>query len=140
MVAERRKYVRFIALPNTYAALGSSFTKIGKIRDISMGGLAFEYFSGTEDSIRRDSTVTIFMTVNNFYLANLPCRMMSDHPKHNSNETYSLNPSYLVKRCSLQFMAISEDQRQQLEYYLNKYTHGIAPSSTGPQEINQASC
>ena len=36
MVAEKRKYVRFVARANTYAALGSSFTKVGKIRDISM--------------------------------------------------------------------------------------------------------
>jgi c-di-GMP-binding flagellar brake protein YcgR len=139
MVAEKRKYVRFLAEPNTYAALGSSFTKVGKIRDISMGGLAFEYFSGTENSNLQDSTVTIFITVKKFYLENLPCLMICDHPKRNSNETHFLNSSYLVKRCSLQFMTISEDQRQHLENFLENYTQGIAPSSIGPQEINQES-
>ena len=139
MVAEKRKYVRFLAGPNTYAALGSSYTKIGKIRDISMGGLAFEYCSGTEDPTRQDSTVTIFITVNNFYLENLPCLIVRDHPKGSSNETHFFNSNYIVKRCGLQFQTISEDQRQHLEYFLNNYTQGIAPSSTGPQEIKQES-
>ena len=131
MVTERRKYVRFLAGPKTYAALGSSFTKIGKIRDISMGGLAFEYFCGTEDSNQQDSTVTIFITVNKFYLENLPCLMICDQAKCSSNETHFLNSGYLVKRCSVQLMTISEDQRQHLEYFLNTYTQGIAPSSVG---------
>jgi hypothetical protein len=38
MVAEKRKYVRFLARPITHIELGSSFTKIGKIRNIRMGG------------------------------------------------------------------------------------------------------
>jgi hypothetical protein len=129
MVAEKRKYVRFLALPNAYATLGSSFSKIGKIHDISMGGLTFEYFSGTEDSNQQDSTVTIFITVNNFYLENIPCLVTSDHPQRDSNETPFLNNSYRVKRCRVQFQTISEDQRQHLEYFLDNYTRGIAPFS-----------
>jgi hypothetical protein len=136
---EKRKYVRFIAGPNTFAALGSSYTKIGKIRDISMGGLAFEYCSGIENSTRQDSSVTIFITVNNFYLENLPCLIICDHPKDSSNETHFLNSNYTVKQCSLQFMTISEDQRQHLDFFLNNYTQGIAPSSAGLQEMNQES-
>jgi len=129
MVAERRKYVRFLAKPNAYAALGSSFTKIGKIRDISMGGVAFEYYSGAEDLNQYDSTVTIFITVNNFYLENIPCRMISDLPRCGSNKTSMLNANYMTKRCCLQFMTISEGQRQRLEYFLNNHAGGIAPSS-----------
>jgi len=129
MDAKRRKYVRFLAQPNAYAALGSSFTKIGKILDISMGGLAFEYYSGSEDLNQYDSTVTIFITVNNFYLENIPCQMISDLPKCGSDKPSVLNANYLVKRSCLQFMTISEDQRQRLEYFLNNHTRGLAPSS-----------
>jgi hypothetical protein len=129
MDAKRRKYVRFLAQPNAYAALGSSFTKIGKILDISMGGLAFEYFNSSEDLNQYDSTVTIFITVNNFYLENIPCRMISDLPKCGSDTSSALNSNYLVKRSCLQFITISEDQRQRLEYFLNNYTRGITPSS-----------
>ena len=134
MDAKRRKYVRFLSQPNAYAALGSSFTKIGKILDISMGGLAFEYYSSSEDLNQYDSTVTIFITVNNFYLENIPCQMISDLPERDSDKSSVLNPNYLVKRSCLQFIAISDDQRQRLEYFLNNYTRGIAPSSIRPQD------
>ena len=129
MDAKRRKYVRFLAQPNAYAALGSSFTKIGKILDISMGGLAFEYFSSSEDLNQYDSTVTIFISVNSFYLENVPCRMISDLPKCGSDNSSVLNSNYLVKRSCLQFSNISEDQRQRLEYFLNNHIRGLARSS-----------
>ena len=32
MVIEKRKYVRFLSQPETYAAIGPRFTKIGKLR------------------------------------------------------------------------------------------------------------
>ena len=129
MVAERRKYVRFLAHPKAYAALGSSFTKIGKIRDISMGGLAFEYYGSVEDLSQFDSRITIFIIVNNFYLENIPCQMISDLPKCGSNKTPVLSANYVVKRCGLQFTTISEDQRQRIEYFLNNHTREIASSS-----------
>ena len=128
MDTERRKYVRFLPQPNAYAALGASYTKIGKIRDISMGGVAFEYYSGSEELNQHDSTVTIFITVNSFYLENIPCQIISDQPKSGSNKTPVLNANYRVKRCGLQFMNISEDQRQRLEFFLDHHTQGIAPS------------
>ena len=129
MDTERRKYVRFLVQPNAYAALGASYTKIGKICDVSMGGVAFEYYSGKEVLNQHDSTVTIFITVNNFYLENIPCQMISDQPKSSSNKASMLNSNYVVKRCCLQFVNISEDQRQRLDYFLNHHTHGIASSA-----------
>ena len=129
MVAERRKYVRFLAQPNAYAALGSSFTKIGKIEDISMGGVAFEYYSSNEDLNLYDSTVTIFITVSNFYLENVPCQVIYDRPKCGSNNSMVLNSNYKVKRCGIQLMTMTESKRQRLEYFLNNQTRGIAPSS-----------
>ena len=45
MVAEQRRYMRFTAPDNAYAALGPTFTIVGKIKGISMGGLALEYLT-----------------------------------------------------------------------------------------------
>ena len=47
MGVERRKYVRFLAQDNTFAALRIGFKKVGKIDDISINGLAFSYLSET---------------------------------------------------------------------------------------------
>ena len=130
MDTESRKYIRFLPQPNAYAALGASYTKIGKIKDISMGGVAFEYYIGSQELNQYDSTVTIFITVNNFYLEDIPCQIISDQIRSGSNKPPVLNTNYVVKRCGLQFMNIFEEQRQRLEYFLNHHTRGMASPSS----------
>ena len=123
MVIEKRKYVRFLAQADTYAAIGSSFTKIGKLRNISMGGLAFDCYSDTsdkEDAHNRDSTVIIF-TEDKLFTEKIPCRMIYNFPKDSSNS--------LVKQYGLKFMTISENQSKRLDYFINNYTQGIAAPS-----------
>ena len=127
MVIENRKYVRFLAQRNTYAAIGSRFTKIGKIINISMGGLAFEYFSGPERTTQFDSTVVIF-TEDKLFLEKIPCQMIYNFPKCCSNQAELSNANYFVKRYGLKFMSIPEDQIPLLEDFINHYNRGIAPS------------
>ena len=59
MRSEKRKYVRFIAQKDAYAALGTYFTKVGKLIDISIGGLAFEYIDFTEVASQDSSRVAV---------------------------------------------------------------------------------
>ena len=130
MAAEKRKYVRFLAEPNAYAAVGTDFARIGKISDISMGGLAFEYLSGFEDPDGDNLTVTIFTARDSFFLEKLPCLMVCDHLQAEAGGAYLLSSRYLMKRCSLQFTRVSEIQRQHLEYFLENHTQDAAPSSS----------
>ncbi len=140
MPIERRKYVRFLAEPNSYAAIGASFTKVGKIRDISMGGLAFEYIFTEQISKLPDSKVTIFLTENNYHLPNIPCRVVRNFPKDNADQTPSISSNLVTKQCALKFTSITESQRQSLEYFMNHHTRGIAPSTFSPNQAleNQA--
>ena len=48
MIIEQRKYARFLSLSQAFAALGSTYTRVGKVKNISLGGLAFEYITGEE--------------------------------------------------------------------------------------------
>lgn len=43
MNIDKRKYIRFLAQDDAFAALG--FSIVGKVKDISMGGLAFGYIN-----------------------------------------------------------------------------------------------
>ncbi len=46
METECRKFTRFLVPENVYAALGPSFSKVGRIKDISIGGLVqMSYFT-----------------------------------------------------------------------------------------------
>jgi hypothetical protein len=40
---ERRKHQRFQVPSSAFAGIGSYFGKVGRILDLSMGGLAFRY-------------------------------------------------------------------------------------------------
>ena len=133
MVIERRKYVRFLPQPNTYVALGSCFTKVGKIKDISIDGLAFEYISNAEDSDKYPTRVTIFLSKNGFYLANISCRVISDLPKSKVNKKTVFSSSYIINQCSVQFTALTEDQKERLEHFLKHHTRGLAASSMNPK-------
>ncbi|MEE8416798.1 MAG: response regulator transcription factor, partial [Desulfobacterales bacterium] len=49
--SEKRRHVRFNAPENLFAALGNPVQKVGKVKDISMGGLAFEYIPGEKEDV-----------------------------------------------------------------------------------------
>ena len=133
MRSERRKYIRFQAQDSTYAALGTHFSKVGKLKDISVGGLAFEYID-TPDFCECDcSKVAIFLSENGFYLPDLACKLICDSPICVMNNKSIFKPLYVLNRCAVQFTTITRHQREKLEYFLNHYTSGLAPSS---QEAN----
>ena len=68
MFTERRRYIRFLPTVNAFAALGVGFSKIGKIINISIGGLSFGYLSQIEkfnndpmlNNIYSDRTIDFF--------------------------------------------------------------------------------
>ena len=129
MVVERRKYIRFLAQPNTYAALGSRFTKVGRVKDISLGGMAFEYICNPEDTAQANSKIAIFLSGDGFYLSNLPCRVVFDLATHSFNKNLVPNTIYAINRCGVQFTATTENQKVKLEYFLKHHTRGLAASS-----------
>ena len=129
MTVEKRNYVRFLAKPNTYAALGSRFTKVGRIKDISIGGLAFEYICNSQDSDQQPSKIAIFLSENGFHLADLACWVVCDCPKCAWSKNPVLNSVYAINCCAVQFTVITKNQKDGLEYFLKHYTRGLAPSS-----------
>ena len=60
MISEKRKYIRSRVKDDAYAALGNHFTKVGKLKDISIDGLAFRYIGNTEDWVEDSSTIAVF--------------------------------------------------------------------------------
>jgi len=81
MEFKSRKYDRFIACENVFAALGRNYSKIGKIKDLSLGGLAFEYITAEDENLTI-SDVDVFLSNSIFHLYNLPCRVIYDIEIH----------------------------------------------------------
>ena len=125
MKTERRHLQRFLAKENAFAAVGRKYSKVGRIKDISFGGLAMEYIVG-EDSHNNSSKVDIFLTGNVFHLYNVPCRLVYDieiHVPHVNNKYVKI---LTTKRCGLQFKEFTEDDMEQLKLFLETHTTNSA--------------
>ena len=125
MIVENRKHVRFLPQPNTFAALGKNYSRVGKVKNISLVGLSFEYLYG-ESTKKNSSKVDIFQVGDLFHLYNLPCRMVYDLevsvPLVNNRYIKSLT----TKRCGLEFTEISKEDLAQLRLFLQAHTLGIS--------------
>ncbi len=112
-------------LKRAFAALGHDYTKIGKIKDIGLGGLAFEYFTG-ESGQTDVCEVDIFLADNVFQLYNIPCEIIYDSEVRSTyvNSCYSQRLS--TKRCGLAFLNLSADETSRLKLFLQAYSAGLA--------------
>ena len=111
METERRKFTRFLAQDTAFAVLRPHFTKLGKIKDISEGGLAFDYiaYAGQKED---SSGIDIFLSGNGFYLGRIPCKTKYDIK---ISERYQASTDHMeMRRCGLQFGELTEEQAAQL--------------------------
>jgi hypothetical protein len=123
MTVERRNNIRYLPNENTFAALGIRFTKVGKVKDISRGGLSIEYIAG-ENTVHVPTHVDVFMTGHVFHLYNVPCELIYDievHVPHVNNRYVKI---LTTKRCGVQFSELNEDDEAQLALFLEAYTNG----------------
>jgi len=113
---EKRKFTRFRTQDNAFAALRGDFTKVGKIYDISLNGLAFRYLA-EEISEEEFTQVDIFLTNNGFHLHGVPCTVI-----YNVKEPTSSSLSISPYRCGLSFKILNEEVQNKLNFFLNNYT------------------
>jgi len=115
---EKRKFTRFQVQDDAFAALRGDYSKVGKIYDISLNGLAFRYLA-EKISNETFNHVDIFLSTNGFHLSDLPCTVIYD-------EEESMPNSHVVSsyRCGLKFEKMNEEQQNKLEFFLNNHTTG----------------
>jgi hypothetical protein len=123
MEIEKRNNIRFLVQDDIVVALRNRSTKIGRIKDISMGGLSFEHIYD-EDLNVEPSKRDVFLWVNKFSLSKIACRVIYDIPMGTPPEYESLPIHFITRRCGVQFETLSEDQRTQLDFFLKTYTKG----------------
>jgi hypothetical protein len=118
---DKREFERLSPRGNAYAAFGRQYTKVGRIKDISLGGLAFEYIS--EMNADPDSSqIDIFLAGDVFHIYNIPCQIIYDipNPFHPQNVgSIKVSPT---KRCGIQFGTLIEDDVVQLKIFLESHT------------------
>jgi hypothetical protein len=125
MISENRKYLRFLANGDTYASVGNHFNKVGRLKDISIAGLAFTYIGNTEDSVQDFSKATIFVSDSEFYLSDLACRIIYDSPLDETNNNRYFQTAYRINRIGIQFITITEYQLNKLKFFINNHAQSL---------------
>ena len=126
MANERRRFVRFQVKSAIYAALGHNFDKVGTVKDISVGGVAFEYVSD-QDSMEAMTQVDILLVDENIHLSKLPCTVAYEDDVRKHGTLRRFGRPLVTKRCGVKFGNFEENQRTQLEHLITNYTLGPLP-------------
>jgi hypothetical protein len=113
---ERRKFTRFRTQDDAFAALRGDYSKVGKIYDISLNGLAFRYLA-EEISEEEFTHLDIFLSNTGFHLSGVPCTVIY-HVKEPTSISLSISPY----RCGLSFKPLNEEVQNKLNFFLNNYT------------------
>jgi len=107
-----------------FAVFRPHFTKLGKIKDISRSGMAFEYV--TFEGAKADSgEIDLFVSGARFHLARMPAQTVYDTGVVNNH--YSFSPFVERRRCGVKFGELTEEQATQLRHFLETHTTGLAP-------------
>ncbi len=120
MISERRRHPRHFLNQEAFAALGSEYSRVGKILNISLGGLAFEYIVFQEID-GDNSTVEIFLTSGEIYLNQVPCRVVSDQGIIVNHDRVRNLKRLSTRVCRIQFTSLSGTQKDEIEQFIDTY-------------------
>lgn len=116
---ERRKFRRFLAQDTAFAVFSPHFTKLGKIKNISGGGLALEYIA-CEGRKEDSSGIHIFLSDSTFCLTNIPSKII--HDIEIAGEYPKSTDIVETRLCGVQFGELTEEQAAKLEFFLKNHT------------------
>ena len=118
-IVEQRRHKRFRVPKGSLVGLGPHNTKAGQIIDVSMGGLGFRYAGSEEPS---NGELDIVLNEREFFLGRMPFKTVSDFEM-----TSVVGPSSItMRRSGVEFRKLTEKQRSQLRYFIQKHTLGEA--------------
>jgi hypothetical protein len=124
--ADRRQHKRFQVHDGTFAVLrprsdilGQVIDIVGQVVDISQGGLMFRYIAGEHGS-HEPFQLDIVLAGDSFRLDKIPFKAVSDM---DMTDPLSLTPT-TTRGQSVQFGALTHDQRAQLQYFIQNYATG----------------
>ena len=116
---ERRRHTRHKTPDSCFAALRAGSTTVGRIRDISMGGLSFEYLEDLESShdCQDGERVDLFMTGGSQFVREIPCQTVRDSLALLDNLSFS---GICVRLRGVQFQDMTEQASNLVEAYISQ--------------------
>jgi len=119
-INERRKDDRHHVSSGGFIVLlpRQHFPKLGRMIDISLGGLAFQYYLDNYICLEKFNKVDIYFSGDGLCIKGIPVGLVwdMDIPRHDPYFNVA------VKRYGVRFDALSTDDMIQLNQFIKKYT------------------
>ena len=115
---EKRRHKRFNVKEGVLARSSPDYDRLGQIKDVSKGGLAFQYLENIR-STEEPLEVEIFSPFDVFRLKKLPVRMVMDIKL----DTRGLYASLPIRQLSLQFGKLNHSQELLLDNFIQRYAY-----------------
>ncbi len=123
MEAEKRQHPRYPIREGEFAVCSRDSKMIGKLNNISQGGLAFQY-TPVEGQKPESETIDIMAkSPDLLYLPSMACRTMYDISVLAEDQTFTGASTRLR---GLKFVGLQKVQTQKLTLFIEKY--GLEPS------------
>ena len=108
-----RKHPRMIPSEDVYAVLGSDKDVIGKLCDISLGGLSCKHLTTSENGYDYDS-LDLFTLNNEFHLTRIPCSVVYSVSMDNGLEMEN-TMTVKTRRIGVKFNGLSFQHENELK-------------------------
>ena len=117
---ERRCHERVIPEKEVLAAIRPTFEKMGRVIDISGGGLSFEYSVLSDDPNENvNAEMELFMLNGQFYVHGIRCKVVYDAILSEQASPLANYKKTSKKRCGVQFTGLPEEQKKKIDDFLN---------------------
>jgi hypothetical protein len=129
-----REHPRFRAKEGAYAAIKSDYSIVGLIKDISKGGMSFQYIVDGR-SIKGSLSIDIFCKGKAFNLKNIPFKITSDFQVPNKVPFSTI----ALRQCGGKFREMTAKQRSQLNLFIQNFTSMIRRSIKDRRQFGYSS-
>jgi hypothetical protein len=116
MKSDKRKHTRFFIKGGAYAAFNDGKTRLGKIKNICLGGLSFEYIR-EEVPPKTTGFLDIFSTEKSFYLRDIPCAVAYDESSKAFDSPFSSIP---INQCGIRFIHLSPNESKEIKKIIER--------------------
>ena len=121
MQVERRQFKRYVIEENGFEVFSRKLGTMGKLKDISKGGLAYQYVPVDADVITSEVIDILGKNLERFFLQGLICERIYDISELATDRAFT---GAQIRLRGLEFTELSEKQQQKVGDLIGKYTTG----------------
>ena len=116
--AERRQHPRYHVREGKFEVFSRDSKIIGKLHDISQGGLVFQYTPAGGKRAESETIDIMAKSPDLLYLPSVACRTMYDISGLAEDQSFS---GAAIRLCGVKFVRLNKDQEQKLALFIKKY-------------------